>query len=264
MGSVQFKNYILVVIIAFGFAACTPYVNDNSRDPDIAAIMGGDELSADDPLAKNVALLFNQTTTEICTASILNNQFVLTAAHCLENSDVADLILIFDTSQKNNSPSRRVVDFKAFDDYIRNRDKIANTGDLAVVRFAGGVPKGYRAVKFLPDRGLLTNQKMVTAVGYGTDDDNLPHGTGTLRSATLPILNAAFSQTELTLNQRARVGVCHGDSGGPVFLQVDGQYYLWGVTSRSTNKDNCSEAAVITNALMYNVWIYQTNVDMGR
>ena len=258
-------------LIHFGFAlfligtsACTSGQSDNLYEGNKSAIMGGEKLTGEEPVAKYVVLLFNRKTKEICTASILNNQFALTAAHCVENSDISDMSIIFDTVQRPNSPSRRLVDFKESDYYDQNRDNILNTGDLAVIRFAGGVPKGFRAVKFLSNAKLLTNNTMVTAVGYGMIDDQLPQGIGTLRSATLPILNSRFSPTEITLNQRARIGVCHGDSGGPVFLQVDGQYYLWGVTSRSTNEKNCSEAAIITNALMYTGWIYETNVEMAR
>ncbi|RYZ68461.1 MAG: trypsin-like serine protease [Proteobacteria bacterium] len=260
------RNCLLGIALAIcSFAvACTPYIANNDFDPNDAGIMGGTEIRNEDPLSKVVALLYNTKTTEICTASILNNQFVLTAAHCVANAEPSELKLIFDTAQRKASPTRAVTDFRVHDSYVRNKDEEKNAADIAVVRFAGGVPKGFRSVRFLPSRDLLKTDTLVTAVGYGTDDDQLPHGTGTLRTTVLPILNSKFSQTELTLDQRKRIGVCHGDSGGPIFLTLDGQYYLWGVTSRSTNLKNCSEGSIITNALMFNVWIYDTNVEMGR
>lgn len=53
-------------------------------------------------------------------------------------------------------------------------------------------------------------------------------------------------------------GVCHGDSGGGLFIKVDGRYYLKGIVSSSLIKDgNChvTRNAVYTNIFKFREWI---------
>jgi len=228
-----------------------------------SAIIGGTDVPNESPLSRSVALLFNRLTTEVCTVSILNNQFALTAAHCIAGADTKDLYLVFDIKLESKSITRRVVGTKATDYFKPKANQTANTGDVAVVRFAGGVPRGYTAAKFLSNPTLLKDQAEVTVVGYGVDNDKTRTGAGSLRTTTLQILDSNYSQTELTLDQSRNSGVCHGDSGGPVYTIVSGKLYLWGVVSRSVNPNNCSEAAIVTDALLYLPWIKETILSMA-
>jgi secreted trypsin-like serine protease len=263
----QFSRITGGLFVGASLMACTPGFQDETApaEKNNTAIIGGTEVSKDSALAQSVALLFNRMTTEVCTVSILNNQFALTAAHCVTGANSKDLYIIFDMKLKDTSPFRRVVATKSSNGYnpkAINREY--NTEDLALVRFAGGVPAGYTSAKFLPKPGLLKDGATVTAVGFGVTDDQTRVGTGTLRMANLKILRDDFSETEMTLNQSAGSGVCHGDSGGPVYMQLDGKYYLWGVVSRSLSPDNCSEAAIITNSLLFLSWVKDQVMSMGR
>jgi len=264
MGFTNLYRLLIPMIFSGTIVGCTIGSFENQFDSDDAAILGGDEVGREESVSKSVALLFNRATSDVCTVSILNNQFALTAAHCVEDASNADLSVIFDTIKRQESPTRRVVDSLPSNYFRSNRDQRTNTGDIALVRFAGGVPQGYQAAKFLPDPNLLQNGTVVTAVGYGVDNEHTRTGTGKLRSVNLQILNSRYSETELTLNQNSQLGVCHGDSGGPVYLLENGQYFLWGVVSRSVNPENCSEAAIITNSLLYVEWIRNSVVAMGR
>ncbi len=63
--------------------------------------------------------------------------------------------------------------------------------------------------------------------------------------------------SEASLDQRRGTGACHGDSGGPAYLALEGGYALWGVTSRGLNdpNDDCSQFAIYTKAMPYANWI---------
>lgn len=53
-------------------------------------------------------------------------------------------------------------------------------------------------------------------------------------------------------------GVCHGDSGGGLFIKINGVYYLKGIVSSSLLKnENCdvSRNAVYTNVIKFKPWI---------
>jgi secreted trypsin-like serine protease len=262
-GAEILKCAVLWAALVTNLVACSPQnisTNSGLADP---AILGGRDVAPGEALAQSVVILFNRANSATCTASLLNNQFVLTAAHCVTGADSKDLYLIFDIKMQKTSPYRHVVAFKEAPHYSLQATRPKNRYDLAVVRFAGGVPAGFSGAKFLPNSSLLKDAADVTVAGYGVTDNTTRVGTGTLRTANLKILKADFSETEVSLNQTANVGACHGDSGGPVYLYTEGRYFLWGVISRSLT-DDCSAGAVVTNALLYLEWLKSTVLSMGR
>jgi secreted trypsin-like serine protease len=239
--------------------ACAPRSQTEDKvDTSDTAIVGGQEVAAGSALTKSVALMMNRMTTEICTVSLLNNQFAVTAAHCVSNVDDRDLFLFFDTKLQASSPRRRVIDHKTSPYYNSLNTRKVNTGDIAVIRFFGGLPAGYTPATLLPNEYLLRNGTNVVVAGYGVTDGQTRVGTGTLRTATASISNAHYSASEVTLDQTRGSGACYGDSGGPAYLLTGGKYVLWGVISRSPGEDNCLKTAVITNALVYTGWIKET------
>lgn len=256
------------LILCLSLAGCTFQKSSsylNKKSDTTPAIIGGEEITPESALPASHAILFNRMTTEVCTVTVLNNQFALTAAHCVANVEPKNLYVIFDLKLKTTSPYRRVVDSKV-SQYYNPEAKVdaTNTGDIALVRFSGGVPKGYEPAKFLPKPGLLVNGAKVIVAGYGVTENETRSGSGTLRATTLKIAAEKFSQTEITLDQRYSSGACHGDSGGPAYLQYEGRYFLWGVISRSINPDNCSESAIITNAILYLPWMKEVIISMGN
>jgi secreted trypsin-like serine protease len=75
-------------------------------------------------------------------------------------------------------------------------------------------------------------------------------GDGILRQTTAPI--SSLYETEIRLDER-KAGTCSGDSGGPAFIKQNGEYYLFGVTSRGSVL--CNDVGVYTNALHFRPWI---------
>lgn len=63
-------------------------------------------------------------------------------------------------------------------------------------------------------------------------------------------------------------GVCRGDSGGGLFVDVDGVHFLKGIVSSSllTSSNDCdvSKNAVYTNVLEYKKWIEEKMAGQGK
>ena len=62
----------------------------------------------------------------------------------------------------------------------------------------------------------------------------------------------------MILDQSHGHGACHGDSGGPAYIQKNGKMILAGVTNRSypsSASDDCAHQVVYTKVHAYESWI---------
>lgn len=244
--------------------ACSPaQQNSVNLGADSSSIIGGEPVDAKDPIAKStVAIVASVVTADgqegqfICTGSLLTNNVVLTAGHCVpkvgDEFKEVTLYVIFNTDLRamQRGDIRLVVDTVIHDDYGKMGPQGEDAHDLALVKFAGPMAPGYQLAKFLTDESLLKEGTKVTLAGYGlieTDGVNTK-SDDRLRKVDVEVIES-FGQHEILLDQTKGKGACHGDSGGPAFLEVNGTQYVWGVTSRGAGKDgkdDCSLVSVYT------------------
>ncbi|MNL53231.1 Trypsin [compost metagenome] len=71
------------------------------------------------------------------------------------------------------------------------------------------------------------------------------------------ISDAFFGASEVLVNQKEGQGACRGDSGGPAFLEINGEYFLWGITSRGVvdTQRLCNAFAAYTNLFAHSTWM---------
>jgi secreted trypsin-like serine protease len=227
-------------------------------------IINGKNVDAKTPAVRSTVLLFNALTKDACTATLLGNNYALTAAHCIDKDNTENLYVLFGTEREELFDQRVVIASKASQYWkIRQRED-KDTGDIAVIKFEGtGLPEGYGPAEFLQDTSLLRNGANTFVLGFGVTDAITTAGAGTLRSANLPILNSTYSGSELLLDQSKGSRICHGDSGGPAYIKAydkktkTEKYYLWGIANRGIGDDDntCENAVAYTNVTLYLVWI---------
>ncbi len=268
-----------------------------------SGIIAGTAVSNQDALSKSIVGIFathqaGDTGGAICTGSLLPGNIVLTAAHCVDNFMVVVFSQDFNSTQSNQVFQ---VDKIAVSPYWETRKNASKDhGDIAILHFQGNVPAGYVPANLVTDASVLENQAQVVLAGYGVnhvaetpidvntypdliksvqtgkvvcdDPTNLKNcaqvdmtGSGLLRKTSVTIEDNKFAQSEILLNQTKGTGACHGDSGGPAYITVNGQLYLWGVTSRGERdpKNDCSQYAVYTSTLFYKDWITQVSNRMN-
>lgn len=262
-------------------AACTPRIDNsfNTEHQDADHIVGGTVVSSTDPLSKSIVGIYikNRVTQDIetCTGSLLPNNLVITAAHCVSDLNGAvDAVVIFsaniDLKGFTISQARRV-DNKVIAKWWGAKDhETVNTGDIALLHYVGATPKGYVPATLLSDESVLSDGAQVVLAGYGATkvikkpiDVNTyadligaiqngdvicensvelkncvevsMEGNGPLRQTKVTISEAVYSTSEFSVNQNRGSGSCHGDSGGPAYIVRGGRYYLVGITSRTIN-----------------------------
>lgn len=263
------------------------------------AIVGGQPVQSKSELNSSIVGIYDAGVGAICTGSLLPNNIILTAAHCI-GPDATKMFIIFDADmigllQGGNPVQIRQLVRQATKAVVNpGWDPQVNAGkdfewhDIALIKFAGSIPQGFKAATLLSDEKQLAQGTAVTLAGYGVDqikvtqidpktypniDDAIAKeevfctsdksqcekvessGAGLLRTTSVKI--AENHGSEILLDQTQGTGACSGDSGGPAYIaQPDGTFLLWGITSRGTV--GCDQDAIYTNALSYTQWITQT------
>jgi secreted trypsin-like serine protease len=191
---------------------------------------------------------------------------VLTAAHCLGGTLWADMVIHFTTDQNRSHQTAKVIDRRAALDRIPIDHQEFDWGDVAVVKFEGTAPAPYQPIKLETVSLVKTNDTVVLA-GYGrttaAEPSNGRDGVGVLRSVDQTLLQVPYGQTEILINIKDK-GPCSGDSGGPAFIEQNGELIQVGIASRLTNHDitpgtkdtyTCSVDLVYSHVSVYVPWI---------
>lgn len=71
------------------------------------------------------------------------------------------------------------------------------------------------------------------------------------------------NESELLFDQRHGQAACHGDSGGPAYLKVGEDYYLFEVLSRATQ--GCNSYVVVSEmpALKLTDWLVEAKLEVS-
>lgn len=156
-----------------------------------------------------------------CTGTIIARDLILTAAHCYQNSVQGGYVLF---GMKFNGRERKIVNIA---DATVNRAYTGAHNDVALLKLASDIPAGYQPVKLLPSSIPLNPGETVRQAGYGSDNSRNSFGTlrtvdsryqGKNRGGSLSVRNGSTA-------------ACSGDSGGPLFVQKNGEWYTAGITS---------------------------------
>lgn len=265
----SFGTLALAALATAGLTAC-----GNAQQGGVAGsygaakIIGGQDATGTEDFAQTLVVLYNVAQGSLCTASILSDSILLTAAHCVEGAPT-DLRVVFGPDLEKAAKARRI---QAVEKFVVSplwpirQNLPTNTGDIALVKFKGGLPAGYKVAELMTDLAKLSDGQQVMLAGYGISDGVKQTGSGILRSVETTIKTVGFTRTEILIDQTQGKGACHGDSGGPAYIRVDGKLKVFGVTSRGVNDPNndCSVAAAYTSVPFYAEWIARTSLELNR
>lgn len=259
-GNVRRNNWLILITLTSSLLVnCTPNSPvKNSVNITDSAIIGGTEVQGNDTVGESIVAVYDAFLGQLCTGTLLRNNIVLTAAHCV-GLFTEDMYVFFETEITDSSVPFQVDKVEISPIWSTRKHEKTDKGDLAILRFVGKTPsnkKPAQLLTFTKFKNLPDNAEVAVA-GYGLNDGVEETGAGTLRSVKVNIADKKFSLSEVTLDQRNNRGTCHGDSGGPAFIELGGRFYLWGVTSRGVDdlENDCDQFAAITHIYSHKTWI---------
>lgn len=153
-----------------------------------------------------------------CTGVAINKNTILTAAHCLEG-EILKVRISTDAAYDKKGSFLEVESFDLHPEY--NRENSNYRCDLAKIKIKGELPKGTKFYPIIKKDNELNGK--ILRLGFGA------RGEKNIRTLVTPELREVRKlEKVLELNDTYSYS---GDSGGPVFMQNNGQMYLVAIHS---------------------------------
>lgn len=285
-----------VTLLAMALVSCGGKPGGQMEVKGDTAIVGGTLVPENAPLAQSIVGIYDGLNQAICTGSLIGEGIVLTAAHCVFDSKpqkmkiifATDIMAVMGTSEPDIKAElmRDVSEFKYHEMYNPEEQETNefDWSDIAIIKFKGTTPSGYKPVEILPDGKSLKVGMTAIMAGYGVEkvatypvearkvknlkeaiangevicDDDMKDceevsmsGDGELRETYATV--AHIVRSEIRLDESHGRSSCSGDSGGPLYLQQNDKTYLIGVTSRGSQL--CDRVGIYTSTTYYRDWI---------
>ncbi len=216
---------------------------------EVASPIFGGTAATKDELFSTVALRRLGDDDYICTGTLIAPSVVVTAAHCLTDEDpmTGEIIIRYDpmemtvvagaldaraaTEDQRFAITKIVLHPKYTGSSKVGMDGLGEDNDIAIML----LQQPLTSLPSVPVLSLdqfksnLSQGKLVTITGYGFHDAAAVVD-GVLYLAQVPYQR--HNATEILVGTQGSPKICEGDSGGPIYISVEGTLYDTGVASR--------------------------------
>jgi secreted trypsin-like serine protease len=267
----------MVVAVLFLANACADYgINDGQGQySDMnQLIIGGDRATAS---SYNAVVSLHETSATgvyvypFCTGTLIDDDVVLTAAHCLDvgrrkvRTMSPDSLMIYIGISPVEAFDNGTL---SFDDFLYvsetkihgSYDSRRLVNDIAILRLAAPVTD-VTPIPALPASEGFTSADIgatLNFAGFGQDETGdhgvrleVDHVLGSLGCDVTGCPTPGDAATQIAYTNA--IGPCFGDSGGPAFIARGSVNYVGGITSYGDS--NCTVYGVSTRVDAYEAWI---------
>jgi Trypsin len=207
-----------------------------------------------------------------CTGTLISNNVVLTAAHCVGTA--SEMTVYFGNSTNSFTDMRTASEVQIHPGYNPSSTNVSN--DIALIRLSSNAPTSIVPIPPLPSSNGIVQSDMNTTplqyVGFGQTETG---SSGTKLTITRPAVAMCTTSTGCSFNlsgmgvnlpggafgiamDSTNGGICSGDSGGPAFVIRGNTEYVAGVSSwvLKDQNDNCAYFGASTMVNYFETFIY--------
>jgi secreted trypsin-like serine protease len=226
-----------------------------------AAIVGGGGAPSEG-IARAVVTIIGSRGS-FCTGSLIAQDLVLTAAHCVLSGADYKVIVPGETTPRLLD-LRRVASHPQFN--VQNILAHRASADVALLQLINPLPASKAPAPLGAPMIPIEVGSRLTIAGVGVTKRGDGKTGGVIHAADLTVTGKPGTlqirlADPLTNNTREGLGACTGDSGAPVFEMQAGRAVIVGVVSWSTgpnNADGCGGLTGVTPLTLYREWILRT------
>jgi len=217
------------------------------------AILYGKGIEEGSPF-RRLVIHIGGTGSQTCTGILLNERFVLTAAHCLVNQSTVNVAFLDGSKQAVTALALSHPEYRKFPLRKQPNGEVhhANKYDIGLLRLETPAPFPLPfAVDFSSELRDFSSGKLIL-LGTGTDEQ-MDRNAEAYLEVPGQAGKVVFTEFEdyPKLEITANGGTCMGDSGGPTLFKQNERYILVGIHSQA----NCSSWSLDEFVPFHSDWI---------